>query len=252
MTTQDEDSTFDIQYLAKKHGFRDWVPSSSDPGPTEPRIDNPYLVGVFELLKEAINDLSCFRLMMLMGDDLIPHEQPPGIFTIEGMEYEGNDLGFPQTFHYLPTQSDWSEIRETAPAVMLRALWSHGLMRFCAAMPRPTDRNKKSFRAQHTKRWLEQSEPDIRADYTKYWHIRNTRIAHAGKTSSPRGGKSAPFLVQTNDLVLRWIDATMPDSDLRFIPEPEDGDRLFELVHGAMHFTIVRIQERSKINPDPP
>lgn len=66
------------------------------------------------------------------------------------------------------------------------------------------------------------------------------------------GGTAAPFLVLTHDLVLRWIDVTLPDSDLRFSPEPEDADRLLELVQDAMAFTIFRLQEKSNVNPDPP
>ena len=252
MTTQDENAIPDIRYLAKKHGFRAWVHSSSDTYPDESNVDDPYLVGVVELLKEAINDLGSFKLVLLMGDDFMPREQPPGTCAVNGVVYEGGGSEWAPTSHYLPTQTDWSEVRAAARAVMLRALWSHGLMRFCAAMPRPTGRNRKSFGARHTTLWLAESEPDIEDDFKKYWAVRNTQIAHAGKDSSPRGGTAAPFRVLTHDLVLRWIDATLPDSDLRFSPEPEDADRLLELVQDAMAFTIFRLQEKSKVNPDPP
>ena len=164
MTTQDENAIPDIRYLAKKHGFRAWVHSSSDTYPDESNVDDPYLVGVVELLKEAINDLGSFKLVLLMGDDFMPREQPPGTCAVNGVVYEGGGSEWAPTSHYLPTQTDWSEVRAAARAVMLRALWSHGLMRFCAAMPRPTGRNRKSFGARHTRLWLALSEPYIEGD----------------------------------------------------------------------------------------
>lgn len=192
MATQDENAILDIRYLAEKHGFRAWVHRSSDTYPDESNVNDTYLVGVVELLKEAINDLGSFKLVLLMGDDFMPREQPPGIYAVNGVVYEGGGSGWAPTSHHLPTQTDWSEVRTTARAVMLRALRSHGLMRFCAAMPRPTGRNRKSFGALHTALWLAASETDIEDDFKKYWAVRNTQIAHAGKDSSPRGGGQRP------------------------------------------------------------
>lgn len=252
MPTRDDSTIIDIQYLTKHHGFRAWVKGSNDSLPADEQADTTYLSGVLALLFESNNALNLYKMFVLHGDELIPDEPPAGFSVIDGLEYEGSNLAWMPTFHHLPTQTDWCEIRLTARTVMLRALWSHGLVRFCAAMPQPTVYNRNTLGARHTEHWLAECQMGIAVDFVKYWRVRNTQIAHAGKSSSPRAGATAPYLVLTEDLVLRWIDATAPDPDLRFNPEPEDGDRLIELVHDAMHFTIVRLQQKSRINPVAP
>lgn len=203
----------------------------------------PYLRGVAGLLAQANFALDCYEMALILEDDLIPCEQPPGIVIAHGTAWantgslstDGLDTFF--SGHGIET---WDKMRDEFQEVLLRALWGHALLRFCAAMPNPTRHNHRRIpeAAKHTQSWLSRdlSIVDI---YRKYMRIRNVDTAHS---KTDQRGKTETYVARLRgDPTPRVFFEMSHDAASWFNPAPDDYEMLRFLVRDAAEFTATKI-----------